>query len=202
MGAAPPQSCRSASTRAPAPFTRVVRRRGESGLPGDDDGTGEVTEGVPWTDKNFVDGRRHSAADAYLRPILDWPNSAIVTDAHVSRLDLIGHVAAERITPSVVESRGPQPKRPPDVLDQPYFNRPLPLTNGAPKILLRGNTGRDADLQIGFAPLMLGPRWWIRPEKRRLARRRRFDTPLTHLTQTVAFERSLPTTWSNQRPCS
>jgi choline dehydrogenase len=54
------------------------------------DGNGKVVEGVSWTDTNVVDGQRQSAADAYVRPIVDRPNLTIVTDAHVSRLFLDG----------------------------------------------------------------------------------------------------------------
>ena len=58
----------------------------EAGYPVTDDGNGSVTEGVSWTEMNVVDGRRQSAADAYLRPNLDRPNLTIATDAHVIRL--------------------------------------------------------------------------------------------------------------------
>ncbi|WTL49492.1 GMC family oxidoreductase N-terminal domain-containing protein [Streptomyces sp. NBC_01497] len=54
------------------------------------DGNGVDAEGVSWTDANVVDGKRQSAADAYLVPVLDRPNLTIVTSAHVRRLLVSG----------------------------------------------------------------------------------------------------------------
>ena len=58
----------------------------EAGYPITDDGNGSITEGVSWTEMNVVDGRRQSAADAYLSPNLGRENLTIVTDAHVTKL--------------------------------------------------------------------------------------------------------------------
>lgn len=58
----------------------------QAGHPVNTDGNGTVTDGVSWTEMNVVDGRRQSAADAYLRPVLGRPNLTVVTDAHVQRL--------------------------------------------------------------------------------------------------------------------
>lgn len=49
-----------------------------------------LEEGFGWCDLNVVDGRRQSAADAYLRPVLDRPNLRVVTDALVHRLTVRG----------------------------------------------------------------------------------------------------------------
>jgi choline dehydrogenase len=62
-----------------------------------------VEEGFGWCDLNIVDGRRQSAADAYLAPILSRPNLDVVTDALVHRVLMDGdrcraveyHVGAE-----------------------------------------------------------------------------------------------------------
>jgi choline dehydrogenase len=71
----------------PDPLSRAwLHAALEAGYALSGDGNGEVTEGVSWTESNIVDGRRQSAADAYLSPILDRPNLTIVTDAHVTRL--------------------------------------------------------------------------------------------------------------------
>jgi choline dehydrogenase len=43
-------------------------------------------DGVTWNEVNVVDGVRQSAADAYLRPVLDRPNLTVVTQAHACRL--------------------------------------------------------------------------------------------------------------------
>ncbi|HKC26733.1 MAG TPA: GMC family oxidoreductase N-terminal domain-containing protein, partial [Jatrophihabitans sp.] len=50
--------------------------------------SGGVEEGFGWCDLNIVDGRRQSAADAYLAPALGRPNLRVVTDALVHRLRL------------------------------------------------------------------------------------------------------------------
>lgn len=62
----------------------------EAGHAVTDDGNGEVTEGVAWTEMNIVDGRRQSAADAYLGPARDRPNLSVITNAQVRRLLLDG----------------------------------------------------------------------------------------------------------------
>jgi choline dehydrogenase len=49
---------------------------------------GGLEEGVGLADLTIVDGRRQTAADAYLRPVLGRPNLDVVTGAHVHRLVL------------------------------------------------------------------------------------------------------------------
>ena len=49
-----------------------------------------LEEGFGVTDMNIIEGRRQSAADAYLRPALDRPNLDLVTDALVHRVVLNG----------------------------------------------------------------------------------------------------------------
>ncbi|WP_377273083.1 GMC family oxidoreductase [Peterkaempfera sp. SMS 1(5)a] len=56
------------------------------GFPRTDDLNGSDQEGVCWSDLNIVDGARQSAADAYLRPVLDRANLTVLTDALVHRL--------------------------------------------------------------------------------------------------------------------
>jgi choline dehydrogenase len=51
-----------------------------------DDLNGQDQEGICWWDLNIMDGYRQSAADAYLRPVLDRPNLTVVTNALVHRL--------------------------------------------------------------------------------------------------------------------
>ncbi|MFG3255331.1 GMC family oxidoreductase [Streptomyces sp. NPDC048172] len=48
--------------------------------------SGGLEEGFGLTDLNIVDGRRQSAADAYLRPVLNRPNLTVATDALVHGL--------------------------------------------------------------------------------------------------------------------
>jgi choline dehydrogenase len=47
---------------------------------------GQDQEGTCWSDLNIVDESRQSAADGYLRPVLDRPNLTVVTNALVHRL--------------------------------------------------------------------------------------------------------------------
>jgi choline dehydrogenase len=51
-----------------------------------DDLAGQDGEGVGWNELNRVDGKRQSAADAYLRPVLGRANLTVVTEAMVERL--------------------------------------------------------------------------------------------------------------------
>lgn len=49
-----------------------------------------LEEGFGWSDLNIVDGRRQSARDAYLNPVLNRPNLTVVTGAFVHRVRLEG----------------------------------------------------------------------------------------------------------------
>jgi choline dehydrogenase len=57
-----------------------------AGHPRTDDLNGRRPEGVAWADLALADGKRVSAADAYLRPALDRPNLTVLTDCLVTRL--------------------------------------------------------------------------------------------------------------------
>ncbi|MEU6768065.1 GMC family oxidoreductase N-terminal domain-containing protein [Streptomyces sp. NPDC046853] len=52
--------------------------------------SGGLEEGFGLADLNIVHGRRQSAADAYLTPVLDRPNLTVVTDALVQGLRIHG----------------------------------------------------------------------------------------------------------------
>jgi choline dehydrogenase len=62
----------------------------EAGHVASPDGNGAQAEGVSWGETNVVAGRRQSAADAYLRPVLSRPNLTVRTDARAQRLLLDG----------------------------------------------------------------------------------------------------------------
>jgi choline dehydrogenase len=62
----------------------------EAGLTFTDDLNGSHQAGIGWPDRNIVDGKRQSAADAYLQPALERPNLTVVTDARARRLVLRG----------------------------------------------------------------------------------------------------------------
>jgi choline dehydrogenase len=75
----------------------------QAGFPMARDISGGLEEGFGWCDLSIVDGRRQSAADAYLTPVLSRPNLDVVTDALVHRVLMDGdrctgveyHVGAE-----------------------------------------------------------------------------------------------------------
>jgi choline dehydrogenase len=58
----------------------------EAGHAWSEDGNGTLVEGISSTETNVVDGRRQSAADAYLQPAMHRPNLTVVTNARVRRL--------------------------------------------------------------------------------------------------------------------
>ena len=58
----------------------------ELGYPVSADLNGADQEGAAWYETTVVDGVRQSAADAYLRPVLNRPNLTVLTGAQVQRL--------------------------------------------------------------------------------------------------------------------
>ncbi|UUN30443.1 GMC family oxidoreductase [Streptomyces sp. FIT100] len=66
----------------------LLRAATEIGYRRASDVSGGLEEGFGWTDLNIVDGRRQSAADAYLAPALHRPNLTVVTGALVHRLQI------------------------------------------------------------------------------------------------------------------
>ena len=64
----------------------VLAAAAEAGYPPAADIGSGLDEGFGLADLNIVDGKRQSAADAYLAPALDRPNLTVVTDAAVRRL--------------------------------------------------------------------------------------------------------------------
>ena len=93
----------------------------ERGYPVSDDLNGAQTGGVCWFDQNIVDGKRQSAADAYLRPALGRPNLTVFTDALVTGLTFTGTSCTgvnyrqgpapenSPLTPSAKSSCAPEP---------------------------------------------------------------------------------------------
>jgi choline dehydrogenase len=62
----------------------------EIGVSHNPDYNGGVLDGVAQMQLTIRDGRRHSAAAAYLRPVIDAPNLRVLTGAHAHRLLLEG----------------------------------------------------------------------------------------------------------------
>jgi choline dehydrogenase len=88
-GTAGPLTVQRATNPHPAAeaFFEACRERG---YPVSDDLNGAQPEGVCWFDQNIVGGKRQSAADAYLRPVLERSNLTVVTDAMVTGLTMTG----------------------------------------------------------------------------------------------------------------
>ena len=64
----------------------VVAAAQEAGVPFNDDHNGAEPDGVGYAQLNIRDGRRHSVAEAFLRPVLGAPNLTVVTSARALRL--------------------------------------------------------------------------------------------------------------------
>lgn len=60
------------------------------GCPRTDDLSGHQQDGVAWVDLAIADGQRVSAADGYLRPVLDRGNLVVETGCLVTKLNLRG----------------------------------------------------------------------------------------------------------------
>ncbi|MFJ5679068.1 GMC family oxidoreductase [Streptomyces sp. NPDC093097] len=72
-------------------ITACVEAAVEVGHRRADDISGGLETGFGWCDNTIADGRRQSAADAYLRPVLrDRPNLDVVTRATVTRVRVTG----------------------------------------------------------------------------------------------------------------
>ncbi|MFF3559430.1 GMC family oxidoreductase [Streptomyces sp. NPDC002574] len=68
----------------------LLEAAAETGHPRASDISGGADEGFGWADLNIVDGRRQSAADAYLTPALHRPGLTVVTGALAHRLRITG----------------------------------------------------------------------------------------------------------------
>ncbi|GAA5015799.1 GMC family oxidoreductase [Actinopolymorpha pittospori] len=80
-----PVTVTPASPPHPVPAT-LLQAATEAGHHRATDISGGDEEGFGWTDLNIVDGRRQSAADAYLTPVRARSNLDVVTDALVHRV--------------------------------------------------------------------------------------------------------------------
>ena len=111
-----------------------------------DDINSGVREGFGWAEFTIVDGRRQSAADAYLRPALQRPNLDLVTDALVHRLLFSG----ERCT-GVEYGVGSQVHR-------VECGRDVVLAAGAigsPQLLMRSGVGPRSHLREVGIPIVV-----------------------------------------------
>jgi choline dehydrogenase-like flavoprotein len=82
---------RPGPTAPPHPIAEAALEAArQAGHPIADDINSGLENGFGVTDMNIVEGRRQSAADAYLLPVLDRPNLDVLTNALVHRLVLNG----------------------------------------------------------------------------------------------------------------
>lgn len=71
----------------PHPVTAAaVAAAQEAGIPFNDDHNGAELDGVSFCQLTIRDGRRHSVAEAFLRPVLGSPQLTVLTSAHARRL--------------------------------------------------------------------------------------------------------------------
>jgi choline dehydrogenase len=76
----------------PAPLHQAfVEAAGQAGIPFNPDYNAGDPSGISYTQLTISEGRRHSPAAAYLRPVLEHSSLMLITDAHVQRLLLEGN---------------------------------------------------------------------------------------------------------------
>ncbi len=116
----------------------IVAAAQEIGVAHNPDYNGGVLDGVAQMQLTVRDGRRDSAAAAYLRPIIDAPNLRVVTGAHAHRLLLDG----DRCTGVEFAHDGE--------LQRAHAGGEVVISAGAiesPALLLRSGLGPAADLR-------------------------------------------------------
>ncbi|SDX94607.1 GMC family oxidoreductase [Halobellus clavatus] len=87
----------------PSEFSeQLIEAAQEAGMERNLDFNGEQQAGVGWYHSTMQDGERHSAAKAFIEPVLDRPNLTVETGAHVTELTFEG----DRATGAVYESDG------------------------------------------------------------------------------------------------
>ena len=81
----------------PHPLTAAaVAAAQEAGIPFNDDHNGAELDGVGFAQLNIREGRRHSVADAFLRPVLEGPNLTVLTSAKAAAPALRRHAVRRR----------------------------------------------------------------------------------------------------------
>jgi choline dehydrogenase len=73
-----------------AAFLEAARERGFQASPDWEFNGASQENGAGYLQKNILDGRRHSVADAYLQPVLARPNVTVVSHAHATCLVIEG----------------------------------------------------------------------------------------------------------------
>jgi choline dehydrogenase len=136
-----------AAAPAPGPLLQAWHQAAlEAGHRQSEDGNGERPDGVARCDMNVVQGRRQSAADAYLRPVLDRPNLTVISRAPAKRLLLRGTrcYGVEYISDTQTKAI--------------EADNEVLLTAGAigsPHLLMLSGIGNPTDLREAAIPLVL-----------------------------------------------
>jgi choline dehydrogenase len=120
-----------------------------AGIPATADLNGPEHEGIGWNQGSTIKGRRHSAYDAFLAPVLGRPNLTVLDDVLVERLTFAGRRAT-----GLEARRGGAPMR-------VVARRGVVLTAGAinsPQLLMLSGIGPAAALRRhGITPLLDAP---------------------------------------------
>ncbi len=114
-----------------------IQAASESGERVNTDFNGESQEGIGWFQVTQKNGKRHSAAAAYLHPVMERPNLTVITKAHTARVLLEGKRAVGiEIEQGVIERKI-------------YAKQEVILSAGAfgsPQILLLSGIGSEEKL--------------------------------------------------------
>jgi choline dehydrogenase len=132
-----------ADLRSPNSLSKAFVEAGQAiGLKHNDDFNGETQEGVGLYQVTQKNGQRHSTAAAYLKPVLSRPNLTVITQAHVTKIDIEKSNAV-----GVTFLRN-------GVLEQARADREIILSGGAvnsPQLLLLSGIGPADELkQVGI----------------------------------------------------
>ena len=135
-----------ADLRSVNPLTRAfLSGAGELGIPANPDFNGAQQEGVGLYQVTQKNGRRHSAADAFLKPALSRPNLSVLTGAQATRVVVEKHRAVG--VGYVVAGAAAQARAEREVI----------LSGGAinsPQLLLLSGIGPADDLQrVGISAI-------------------------------------------------
>jgi choline dehydrogenase len=135
-----------ADLRSPNPLSRAFVEAGQTiGLKHNDDFNGEMQEGVGLYQITQKNGQRHSAAAAYLKPVLSRTNLTVITQAHVTKINLEKSKAV-----GVTYLRN-------GVLEQARANGEIILSGGAvnsPQLLLLSGIGPANELKRVGIPVV------------------------------------------------
>lgn len=133
-------------------FLQGARDLGFVADPGWDFNGAQQEGGAGFYQKNLKDGRRHSAADGYLKPILGRPNLTVRPWCHVRRLRFTG----TRVT-GVEYLRGSGPNTASSTVERVSVAREVIVSAGAiesPKILMLSGIGPADHLRAHGVPVV------------------------------------------------